>query len=207
MADSNLVLANEGDVTPCKESLADYLEEVINLREKFDKVIEGIVDVNENAEAAINEIIKVTRELKGLMAACRIRAANRAAVAAAGDHVRLERLSFPEFDGSGNYKTWKANFNQLAVHVGTEETKKSHLLRALVGPADVYISKTTTADTTFVKIMEWLDRRYDDPMAVNYNMLYRVFNSPDLAKPQSTQAHWDSAVGDIKAIEQSGLTT
>ena len=43
-------------------------------------------------------------------------------------------------------------------------------------------------------------------MAVNYNMLHRVFDSPDLAKPQSTQAHWDSAVGDIKAIQQSGLT-
>ena len=53
--------------------------------------------------------------------------------------------------------------------------------------------------------MDWLDMRNDDPMAVNYNMLYRVFNSPDLAKPQSTQAHWDSAVGDIKAIQQSGL--
>ena len=64
---------------------------------------------------------------------------------------------------------------------------------------------TTAADTTFAQIMDWLDMRYNDPMAVNYNMLHRVFNSPDLAKPQSNQAHWDSAVGDIKAIQQSGL--
>merc|ERR1712030_55360 len=43
-------------------------------------------------------------------------------------------------------------------------------------------------------------------MAVNYNLLHRVFSSPDLAKAQSTQAHWDSAVGDIKAVVESGLT-
>ena len=111
VADSNLVLANEGDVTACKESLTDYLAEVAEKRERFNKVMEGIEDANENAEAAISEIIKVERELQGLMKACKIRAAGRVALAAAGDQVRLERLSFPEFDGSGNYKTWKANFN------------------------------------------------------------------------------------------------
>ena len=62
-----------------------------------------------------------------------------------------------------------------------------------------------TPESTFNDIMGLLNNRYNDPMSVNYNLLHRVFNSPDLAKPQSTQAHWDSAVGDIKAIQQSGL--
>ena len=154
VADSNLVLANEGDVTACKESLTDYLAEVAEKRERFNKVMEGIEDANENAEAAISEIIKVERELQGLMKACKIRAANRVALAAAGDQIKLERLQFPEFDGSGNFKTWKTNFNALAVHVATEETKKSHLLKALVGAAEVYISKTTAADKTFAQIMQ-----------------------------------------------------
>ena len=154
VADSNLVLANEGDVTACKESLTDYLAEVAEKRERFNKVMEGIEDANENAEAAIKEIIKVERELQGLMKACKIRVANRVAQAAAGDQVKLERLKFPEFDGSGNFKTWKTNFNALAVYVATEETKKSHLLKALIGAAETYINKTTTADATFTKIME-----------------------------------------------------
>ena len=53
--------------------------------------------------------------------------------------------------------------------------------------------------------MGMLNNRYNDPLSVNYNLLNRAFNSPDLGKPQSTQAHWDSAVGDIKAIQESGL--
>ena len=48
--------------------------------------------------------------------------------------------------------------------------------------------------------------RYDDPMAFNYNTLHRVFNTPQLLQPKSTQAHWDNAVGDIKSVIESGLT-
>ena len=205
VADANLVLADVGDATACKESLSDYLADVANRRERFNKVMEGIVDENVNAEAAINEIIKVEGELQGLMKACKIRIVNRVAPGAAGDHVKLARLTFPEFDGSGNFKTWKTNFDALAVHAGDEQTKKGHLLKALIGNAESYIMNTMTPTSTFNDIMTLLIGRYNDPMSVNYNLLHRVFNSPDLAKPQSTQAHWDSAVGDIKAIEESGL--
>ena len=205
VADANLVLADEGDVTACKESLVEYLEEVNECRDKFNKVMEGIEDENENAEAAIDEIIKVKRELQGLMKACKIRVANRVAPGAAGDQVKLSRLNFPKFDGSGNFKTWETNFDTLAAHVASDETKKSHLLEALIGKAEIYIKNTMTPISTFNEIMKLLNDRYNDPISVNYNLLHRVFNSPDLAKPQSTQAHWDSAVGDIKAIQQSGL--
>ena len=205
VADANLVLADVGDATACKESLLDYLADVANRRERFNKVMEGIVDENVNAEAAINEIIKIERELQGLIKACKIRIANRLTPGAPGVQVKLERLSFPEFDGSGNYKTWKTNFDELAVHVVSEQTKKSHLLKALLGNAKTYINSTMTPTSTFNDIMTLLNSRYNDPLSVNYNLLHRVFNSPDLAKPQSTQAHWDSAVGDIKAIQESGL--
>ena len=205
VADANLVLADVGDATACKESLSDYLAIVANCRERFNKVMESIVDDNANAEAAINEIIKIERELQGLMKACKIRIANRLAPGAPGVQVKLERLSFPEFDGSGNYKTWKTNFDGLAVHVESEQTKKSHLLKALIGNAKTYINSTMTPTSTFDDIITLLNSRYNDPLSVNYNLLHRVFNSPDLAKPQSTQAHWDSAVGDIKAIQESGL--
>ena len=208
VADANLVLADAGDATACKEILVDYLTDVSNLKERFNNVMEGIADENVNAEAAINEIIKIEGELQGLMRACKVRIANRVApgaAAAPGDQVKLTRLPFPDFDGSGNFKTWRTLFDELAVHVGSEQTKKSHLLTALNGNAKTYISNSMTAASTFNDIMSMLENRYNDPLSVNYNLLNRVFNSPDLAKPQSTQAHWDSAVGDIKAIQESGL--
>ena len=117
----------------------------------------------------------------------------------------MTRLDFPEWDGSGNYKTWDTNFDALAIHVASEEAKKSHLLKALKGNAKNYVHSTMTPSSTFNDIKAMLNSRYNDPMSVNYNLLHRVFNSPDLAKPQSTQAHWDSAVGDIKALQESGL--
>ena len=207
VADANLVLAEAGDATACKESLVDYIADVANRRERFNKVMESIVVENVNAEAAINEIIKLEGELQGLMRACKIRIASRLAsgAAAPGDQVKLVRLDFPEFSGLGNYKTWNTNFDSLAVHVASEEAKKSHLLKALTGNAKTYIVNTMTSSSTFNDIKVMLNNRYNDPISVNYNLLHRVFNSPDLAKPQSTQAHWDSAVGDIKAIQESGL--
>ena len=149
------------------------------------------------------------RELRGLLIYCNTQLANNPAQVAGAveiDLVKLERLNFPEFDGSGNYNTWKANFNALAVNVRNDLTKKGHLLRCLQGTAKSYIDSTMLPDSSFSDIFGMLENRYNDPMAVNYNLLNRVFNSPDLAKVQSTQEHWDSAVGDIKAVIQSGLT-
>ena len=78
-------------------------------------------------------------------------------------------------------------------------------MKSLKGNAESYINSTMVPTSTFNDIMAMLENRYNDPMAVNYNLLNRVFHSPELSKPQSTQAHWDSAVGDIKAIQESGL--
>ena len=192
-----------------KTLIESYMAEVVDCRDKFYKVLESVEEDIPQAEAAIDEIIKVERELKNLIKYCEVQIINnpapQVAVAAARDQVKIARLDFPEFDGSGNYKTWKTNFSALAVHVADDQTKKGHLLKALQGNAKTYISSTMVPTSTFNDILEMLESRYNDPMAVNYNLLNRVFNSPDLAKPQSTQAHWDSAVGDIKAIQESGL--
>ena len=207
VADANLVLT-EANVIVGKTLLEGYLTEVVDCRDKFYKVLESVEENIPNAEAAINEIIKMERELKNLLKYCDIQIVNRPAprgAVAGGDQVKLARLDFPDFDGSGNYKTWKTNFDALAIHVGDDQTKKGHLLKALKGNAKSYISSTMVPTSTFNDIMGMLESRYNDPMAVNYNLLNRVFNSPDLAKSQSTQAHWDSAVGDIKAIQESGL--
>ena len=51
-----------------------------------------------------------------------------------------------------------------------------------------------------------LEERYNEPLVVNYNLLDRMFNNPAMAKPQSTQEHWDNAVGDINAVIASGMT-
>ena len=207
VADANLVLTEE-NVVVGKTVIEGYMTEVVDCRDKFDKVLESVAEDIPNAEAAISEMIKVERELKNLLKYCDIQIVKRPAphgAAASGDHVKLARLDFPPFDGAGNYKTWKTNFDALAVHVGDDQTKKGHLLKALQGNAKCYISSTMVPTSTFNDIMQMLESRYNDPMAVNYNLLNRVFNSPDLSKPQSTQAHWDSAVGDIKAIQESGL--
>ena len=207
VADANLVLT-EANVIVGKTVVEGYLSEVVECREKFDKVLECVDQDIPNAEAAINEIIKIERELKNLLKYCEIQIVNRPfphGAAAGGDQVKLARLDFPGFDGSGNYNTWKTNFNALAVHVRDDQTKKVHLLKALQGNAKSYISSTMVPTSTFNDLMEMLESRFNDPMAVNYNLLNRIFNSPELAKPQSTQAHWDSAVGDIKAIQESGL--
>ncbi|CAL4124930.1 unnamed protein product, partial [Meganyctiphanes norvegica] len=158
-----------------------YLSEVVECREKFDKVLESVDQDIPNAEAAINEIIKIERELKNLLKYCEIQIVNRPfphGAAAGGDQVKLARLDFPGFDGSGNYNTWKTNFNALAVHVRDDQTKKVHLLKALQGNAKSYISSTMVPTSTFNDIMEMLESRFNDPMAVNYNLLNRIFNSP-----------------------------
>ena len=110
------------------------------------------------------------------------------------DQVRIERLHFPTFDGENNYKNWKTGFATLRAHVNQEDVKKSHLLNSVISP-----------DKTYAEIIDKFEERYNDPLVVNYNLLDRMFNSPDMAKPQSPQEHWDIAVGDINTILASGM--
>ena len=169
VADANLVLSEAGDVIACKESLDIYLADVDRCMDRMYKVIEGLAEENANVETAIDEIIKFRGELQGLMKACKVRIACRLApgAAAPGDQVKLVRLDFQEFDGSGNYKTWNTNFDALAVHVASEEAKKSHLLRALKGKAKNYVNSTMTPSSTFNGIKAMLNSRYNDTMSVN----------------------------------------
>ena len=207
VADANLVLT-EANVMEGKLLLEGYLSEVVGCLDRFDKVIEGLTEDNPNAEAAIDEIVRVERELRNLIKYCDLQMLNRPApsgIAANQDHVRLSRLDFPDFDGSGNYKSWKTVYDTLATHVNDEHTRKVHLLKALKGSAKCYVNSTMVPTSSCSEIIAMLEERYNDPMAINYNLLGRVFNSPELAKPQSTQAHWDNAVGDIMAIKESGL--
>merc|ERR1711874_837914 len=129
-----------------------------------------------------------------------------AAAAVVADQVRIERLHFPTWDGTSSYKNWKSSFDALIPHVNREEVKKSHLLEALKGKAKAYIDSVITPVNTYAEIRLKLEERYNEPLVVNYNLLDRMFNSPDMAKPQSTQEHWDIAVGDINAILASGIT-
>ena len=208
VADVDLIV-NEANVIFGKSVIESYLARVVDCRVGFEHVLEDIEEDVDNAEAAIDEILKLEGELQGLLRYCDKQIADRPAGpggAHGGDPVRLARLEFPEFDGSGNYKAWKTNFEVLAAHVPDELTKKSHLLKILTGNAGSYIRNTMVSESTFGDIMGMLESRYNDPMAVNYSLLNRIFHSPELAKPQSTQAHWDCAVGDIKAIQAGGLT-
>ena len=207
VADIDLIV-NEANVISGKSVIESYLARMVNCRIGFEQVLESLEDNADNAEAAIDEILKLEGELQGLLRYCDKQIADRPVApggAHGGDPVRLARLEFPEFNGSGNYKAWKTNFEVLAVHVPDDLTKKSHLLKILNGNAGSYIRNTMVSESTFQDIMGMLESRYNDPMAVNYSLLNRVFHSPELAKPQSTQAHWDCAVGDIKAIQAGGL--
>ena len=203
--DANLVLT-DANVTTGKSAATRYFEEVVDCRERFDKFLEGVAEINPNTDAVVTEIYKVERELKNLIGFCELKMVNRPLPApSAGDQIKLARLDFSVFDGTGNYRTWYTNFTTLAAYVHDDQTKKGHLLKALQGNAKRYVDSTMIPTSTYANIMEMLENRYNDPMAVNYNLLNRVFNSPELNLPQSTQAHWDSAVGDIKAILESGM--
>merc|ERR1711942_299361 len=94
----------------------------------------------------------------------------------------------------------------LIPHVNREEVKRTHLLDALKGKAKAYIDSVITPENTYAEIMVKLEERYNEPLVVNYNLLDRMFNNPAMAKPQSTQEHWDNAVGDINAVIASGMT-
>ena len=203
--DANLVLT-DANIATGKSAATRCFEEVVDCRERFDKFLEGVAEINANTDAVVTEIYKVERELKNLIGFCELKMVNRPAPAAsAGDQVKLARLDFSVFDGSGNYRNWHTNFTTLAAYVHDDQTRKGHLLKALQGNAKRYVDSTMIPTSTYADIMKMLEDRYNDPMAVNYNLLNRVFNSPELNLPQSTQAHWDSAVGDIKAILESGM--
>ena len=205
--DANLVLT-DANITSGKSVAEGYLTRIEKCREGIEKVLETVDVLNANTEAAITEIYKVESELRNIIGFCELKMANGsagAAAAAAVDQVRLARLEFPNFDGTGNYRTWKANFTPLANLVSDDQTKKCHVLKALQGNAKRYIESTMVPSSTYADIISMLENRYNDPMAVNYHLLNRVFNSQDLSLPQSTQAHWDSAVGDIRAILESGM--
>merc|ERR1711888_450565 len=87
-----------------------------------------------------------------------------------------------------------------------EEVKKSHLLGSLESFAKDYIKSIITPASTYATIMTSLEARYNDPLVINYNLLDRMFNNPEMGKAKSTQAHWDTAMGDINAIIGSGMT-
>merc|ERR1711913_143974 len=61
-------------------------------------------------------------------------------------------------------------------------------------------------NSAYVDIMAKLEERYNNSMVVNNNLLDKMFNSPEMAKPKSTLAHWDTAVGEINAILESGMS-
>ena len=128
------------------------------------------------------------------------------AAAAGADQVRLSRLTFPTFDGKDNYRNWKKEFDILIALVPQEEVKRSRLLEALTGDAKIYIKSVITPEKTYNDVVALLQARYNDPLVINYNLLDKMFNNPEMANPQSTQKHWDNAVGDINAVIASGMT-
>ena len=208
VADANLVLRPEGNMMAAKETIEGVIERMKDITESFQKTPADMAEANVNGTAVLEEFIKLDDELWGLLRYCKNKMANEpaaGAAAAVADQVRIERLHFPTFDGTGNYKNWKTGFVTLIPHAHREEVKKSHLLEALKGKAKGYINSVITPESTYAQIMVKLEERYNDPLVVNYNLLDRMFNSPDMAKPQSTQEHWDIAVGDINAILASGM--
>ena len=208
VADANLVLKPGGNMRVAKELIDSYIEEIENSLINFKKEAADIADGNANGTVICKELIKLQAECKSLLRYCKGQIAGEpaaGAAAAVADQVRIERLHFPTFDGTGNYKNWKMGFVTLIPHAHREEVKKSHLLEALKGKAKGYINSVITPESTYDQIMVKLEERYNDPLVVNYNLLDRMFNSPDMAKPQSTQEHWDIAVGDINAILASGM--
>merc|ERR1711874_623882 len=203
----NLVFRPGVNMNASKSVIDDNIEEIKEILEKFQRTPADVAEANVNGMAVVEELIAIQDELRNLLQYCKHQIANEpAAAAVAADQVRIERLHFPTFDGINNYKNWKSSFDALIPHVNREEVKKSHLLEALKGKAKAYIDSVITPVNTYAEIRLKLEERYNDPLVVNYNLLDRMFNSPDMAKPQSTQEHWDIAVGDINAILASGIT-
>jgi len=67
----------------------------------------------------------------------------------------------------------------LIVHVQQDNVKRTRLLESLEGDAKIYIKSVVTPDKSYNDIIALLEARYNDPLVVNYNLLDRMFNSPD----------------------------
>ena len=156
-------------------------------------------------------MVSLDQELRNLLKYCKLKLSDSTSVVGAvggqpaAVNVRLARLPFPEYDGKTNFRAWKVQYNTLSGTVD-EDTRKLHLLGALKDRAKTYVDSAMTPTSTCKEIIDLLEARYNCPMAVNYGLLDRVFNSTHLNTRNSTQAHWDSAVGDIMAVKEAGLT-
>ena len=205
--DANLVLASDAEVAVCQVLVDEYLEQIVETRKDFEKVLEAIgADENANAEIAMNEIMKVERELRGLHRYCKVKTAGRPAHAVGVVGIRAERLKFPRFSGNENFRIFKENWKAMGNSLASDEERRMQLKQSFDGKAQSYIESQIKARTTYEELWTMLDERFDDPAAVNYNLLNNLFNSPKLSESKSTQEHWDIAVGDVQAVLDSGLS-
>ena len=207
VTNTNIVLVPGGNIQIAIKPLQKYLERTKDIYASFSNTAADIADGNASGLAVMEELISLEDELEGLSEYCETQIANIpvAAAVAGADQIRLSRLNFPTFNGEGNYSNWKTDFEILIVHVPLENVKRTRLLESLEGDAKIYIRSVVTPDKSYNDIIALLEARYNDPLVVNYNLLDRMFNSPDMANPQSTEKHWDNAVGDINAVIASGM--
>ena len=207
VTNTNIVLRPGGNIQVAIKPLQKYLERTKDIYASFSNTAADIADGNASGLAVMEELISLEDELEGLSEYCETQIANIpvAAAVAGADQIRLSRLNFPTFNGEGNYSNWKTDFEILIVHVPLENVKRTRLLESLEGDAKIYIKSVVTPDKSYDDIIALLEARYNDPLVVNYNLLDRMFNSPDMANPQSTEKHWDNAVGDINAVIASGM--
>ncbi|CAL4062732.1 unnamed protein product, partial [Meganyctiphanes norvegica] len=205
--DANLILTQDAEVAVCKVSVEEYLEQIVETRKDFEKVLTaiGLVE-NISAEAVMTDISKLERELRALLRHCKIQTAARPAQGVGIVGIRAERLKFPRYDGSSNFKIFKENWKALGNGLASDEERRMQLKQSFDGKAQSYLDSQIKAGTTYHELWKMLDERFDDPAAVNYNLLNNLFNSPKLSETKSTQEHWDIAVGDVQAVLDSGLT-
>ena len=207
VANSNIVMVQGRNIQTAIKPLQKYLLRVKEIYTSFQNTPADIADGNINGLAVMNELITLEDEIEGLNEYCEEQLAGipPADPAAAGaGQIRLARISLPTFDGESNYNNWKTDFDELIVHV-EDSMKRARLMESLKGDAESYIKSVYTPLKTYADIISLLAARYNDPLVVNYNLLDKLFNSPDMAKPQSTEKHWDRAIGDINAVMASGM--
>ena len=106
--DANLILTQDAEVAVCKVSVEEYLEQIVETRKDFEKVLTaiGLVE-NISAEAVMTDISKLERELRALLRHCKIQTAARPAQGVGIVGIRAERLKFPRYDGSQNFNIFK----------------------------------------------------------------------------------------------------
>merc|ERR1712179_53474 len=207
VADANLLMSEGCNMKMVEVLLTGYIKEIEDNLENFEKIEDDIDGGNANGVSIYNEIITLNSECEGLLLYCRtqIAAEPPAVAAAAAGQVKLARLHLPTFDGEGNYRNWKTDFDHLIMHVDNS-MKKASLIDSLKGEAESYVKSVVTPEKTYEDIIDLLAARYNDPLVVNYNLLDKIFNTPDMAKPQSTEKHWDKAIGNVNAVIASGMS-